>query len=189
MSKLTFRYGTIGSGKSMDLLKVNYNYGEHGFHTLILTSAIDTRYGKNLVRSRNGDDVYALSIDTDTDIFEMVLKYVGKINCILVDEVQFFNKEHIDQFIKVVDELNLPVICYGLRSDFKLQQFESTAYLMIVADEIEEIKTICSKCGTKKAIINARLLNGKITMTGDQIDIGGNDKYKPFCRKCFNLYK
>ena len=191
MSKLFFRYGTMGSGKSLDLLKVSYNYEECGLQTIVLTSKIDDRYGSDIVQSRTGYKKDAIGVGGDTNIFDIIeyKKALEKVGCVLVDEVQFLNTDHIKQLVDVVDILNIPVICYGLRSDFKLEPFESIKYLMSVADEIEEIKTICSACTKKKAIVNAKFKDGKVITSGDVIEIGGNDKYRPLCRKCYNKMK
>lgn len=194
MAKLFFRYGTMGSGKSMDLLKVAYNYEENGLTPIILTSKIDDRYGNDNVQSRVGIKRDAIGIDSETNIYDIIdyKKSIlnKKIGCVLVDEVQFFEEHHIKELLDVVDILSIPVICYGLRSDFKLEPFGSTKLLMAVADEVEEIKTICSECNKKKAIVNARFNDkGKVITTGETIEIGGNEKYKPLCRKCFNNLK
>lgn len=194
MAKLHFRYGTTGSGKSLDLLKVAYNYEENGMTTLILTSKIDDRYGHDIVKSRTGVHKDAIGIGDNDNIYSIV-EYKqtimnNKISCILVDEVQFFTMEHIFQLAKVVDKMDIPVICYGLRSDFKQDPFESSTYLMAIADELEEMKTICSNCGKKKATVSARIVKGKVVSEGVQIEIGGNEKYKPMCRVCYtNLLK
>jgi thymidine kinase len=181
----------MGSGKSLDLLKVSYNYEENGLQTIILTSKIDDRYGSDLVQSRTGYKKDAIGVGEDTNIFDIIefKKSLERIGCILVDEVQFLNTEHIKQLVDVVDILNIPVICYGLRSNFKLEPFECIKYLMSVADELEEIKTICSECTKKKAIVNAKFKDGKVITSGDIIEVGGNDKYRPLCRKCFNKFK
>lgn len=194
MAKLFFRYGTMGSGKSLDLLKVAYNYEENGLTSIILTSKIDDRYGNDKVQSRTGIKREAIGIDSETNIFEIIeykKNIIGNnIGCILVDEVQFFKTHHIEELVNIVDIFNIPVICYGLRTDFTLNPFEPIKYLMGVADEIEEIKTICSECTKKKAIVNARFdENGKIVTTGNIIEIGGNDKYRALCRKCYNKKK
>lgn len=192
MSKLFFRYGTMNSGKSLDLLKVAYNYEENGLEAIILTSKIDNRYGSESVNSRVGIHKEAISISSTDNIYQLIenkKRLNSKISCVLVDEVQFFEEKHIKQLVDVVDIINIPVICYGLRSDFKLEPFGSTKYLMSVADEIEEIKTICAECKKKKAIVNARFIDGKVVTTGDIIEIGGNEKYKPLCRKCYNKLK
>ena len=194
MAKLFFRYGTMGSGKSLDLLKVAYNYEENGLTSIILTSKIDDRYGMDKVQSRTGIKKDAIGIDSETNIYEIIdykKNVIGNnIGCILVDEVQFFKKHHIEELVNIVDNLNIPVICYGLRTDFTLTPFESIKFLMGVADEIEEIKTICSECIKKKAIVNARIdKKGKVITTGNVIEIGGNDKYKALCRRCYNKLK
>jgi thymidine kinase len=188
MAKLHFRYGTMGSGKSLDLLKVAYNYEENGMTTLILTSKIDDRYGMDFVKSRTGIHRDAIGIDLKDDIYNIIEYKQGIMNktisCVLVDEIQFFTVDHIFQLAKIVDKLGIPVICYGLRSSFTLAPFESTKYLMAIADEIEEIKTICSVCGKRKASVNAKIINGKVVSEGKQIEVGGNELYKPMCRIC-----
>lgn len=184
----------MGSGKSLDLLKVAYNYEENGMNVLIITSKIDDRYGNDIVKSRTGVSKDAIGIDKDDNIYDIInykKDIIGeKPNCVLVDEVQFFEIEHIYQLVQIVDKLEIPVICYGLRSDFRLKPFNSTKYLMAIADEIEELKTICSECGKKKATVNARFNeNNEIIIDGNQIEVGGNDKYRPLCRQCFNNIK
>ena len=183
MAKLHFRYGTMGSGKSLDLLKVAYNYEENGMAVLILTSKIDDRYGIDIVKSRTGIHKDAIGL-SDTDDIWKIVETKGKLSCILVDEVQFLTVDHIFQLAKIVDKMGIPVICYGLRSDFKREPFESTKYLMAIADELEEMKTICSVCGKKKATVNARLVDDKVVIEGPQVAVGGNELYKPMCRTC-----
>ena len=189
MAKLTFRYGTMNSGKSLNLLSIAHNYIENGMDVLILTSKIDDRYGNDIVKSRTGIQMDATGIndnDNILDIVEYKKSILGeKLGAVLVDEVQFLSKEQIYQLTEVVDDLNIPVICFGLRGDYKQQPFESSSVLMTIADNIEESKTICCNCGQKKAIINAKFSNGKIITEGPQIEIGGNEKYKPLCRKCY----
>lgn len=189
MAKLTFRYGTTGSGKSLLLCSIAYNYIENGMEVLILTSKIDNRYGHDLVKSRAGVQMNAIGLDVNDDIIKIVeykKSVLGeKLGAVLVDEVQFLSKEQIYQLTDVVDDLNIPVICFGLRGDFKIEPFNATSVLMTIADSIEEIKTICSHCKEKKATISARYVNGKVQKTGKQIEIGGNEKYKPLCRKCW----
>ena len=188
MAKLHFRYGTTGSGKSLDLLKVAYNYEENGMTTLILTSKIDDRYGHDIVKSRTGVYKDAIGIEDKDDIYNIIEYKQGimgnTISCVLVDEVQFFTADHIFQLAKIVDKLGIPVICYGLRADFRHESFESTRYLMAIADELEEMKTICSVCGKKKATVSARFIDGKVVDEGNQIAIGGNEIYRPMCRTC-----
>lgn len=185
MAKLYFRYGAMNSGKSFDLLKVCFNYEERGQNVLILTSQLDDRYGKNKIKSRIGIEKDAISISDDTDISSIFINQslIKNIDCVLCDEVQFFKKHHIKQLTEIVDKYNTPVIAYGLRSDFRLEPFEGSVYLMAIADSIEELKTVCF-CG-KKATINARVVDGKITTKGEQVQIGGNESYISICRKHF----
>jgi len=190
MAKLYFRYSAMNAGKSLDCLKVAFNYQERGQNVLILTSALDDRYGVNKVKSRIGIEMEATSISDNSDISSIfVNENLSKpISCVLVDEVQFLKKHHIKQLTEIVDKYDTPVICYGLRSTYKLEPFEGSMYLMVVADKIEELKTICN-CGSK-AIVNAKIVDGKITTKGDNdIDIGGNEKYISLCRKCFKAGK
>ena len=190
MAKLYFRYGTMASGKSLDLLKVVYNYEENNRKVIVFTSGLDYRCGYEIIRSRTGLEKPALSISSKDNLFEIVNHSNDKIDCVIVDEVQFFNTEQIYQLSDIVDKLDIPVICYGLRSDYKLNFFEGSVVLMGLADNIEEIKTICSCCSKKKAIINAKIdKNGKIVTKGKQIEIGGNEKYKPMCRTCYKNNK
>jgi thymidine kinase len=192
MAKLFFRYSTMNAGKSIDLIKTNFNYFENDRKTLCFTSAKDNRYGEGKITSRIGLSVDAISVFDDTNIFDVVYKYIinnEQIYCVFVDESQFLNKNQVFQLADIVDGLDIPVICYGLRTDFVMEMFEGSKYLMAIADSIEEIKTICFECKTKKAIINARITDGKIVTEGDQVMIGGNDTYKPLCRKCYKKLK
>lgn len=183
MAKLYFRYGSMGSGKTIDLLKVAYNYKERGQNVLLLTSALDDRYGKCKITTRIGIEEAAIAVSKEDNVFDLVSNTGSKVDAVLVDEVQFFSKSQIDQLSDVVDFLGIPVICYGLRCDFRNNFFEGSARLMEIADKIEEIKTIC-KCG-KKATCNLRTIDGKPSISGDQIFIGGNESYVALCRKCY----
>ena len=187
MAKLFFRYGTTSSGKSLDLIRVAYNYEENGSKVLILTSKIDDRYGTGIVKSRTGVSRDALDITEEDDLFKIVeyKKSMDQIGCVLIDEIQFFTKKQISELADVVDQLGIPVICYGLRGDFKMMDFEASSTLMSLCDEMEEIKTICSHCVNKKAIVSARFVNGIVVDSGKQVEIGGNEKYKPLCRSCW----
>lgn len=184
MAKLFFRYSSMGAGKSLDLLKTKFNYIERGKNVLVLTSGKDDRFGINIVKSRIGLETEAIGIEDSFDIYNYVNNLPEKPNCILVDEVQFFTKQQIYQLSDIVDNLNIPVIAYGLRSDFKIEHFEGSTYMLILADEIEELKTLCHNC-EKKAILNIKYINGKIVTKGKQFDIGGNEKYISLCRKCY----
>lgn len=187
MAKFIFRYSAMNSGKSLDLLKTAYNYEERGKSVLILTSALDDRYGKDKVKSRVGIEKPAISINNETNIYEIFKEQNKKIDCVLIDEAQFLTKEHIFQLSDIVDKEKCHVICYGLRSDFQNEPFEGSKYLMTIADEIDELKTICW-CG-KKATVNARIVNGKIAYEGEQVQIGGNESYISLCRKHFKKGK
>ena len=186
MAKLYFRYGAMGSGKTMDLLKVAYNYEERNQKVLLFSPTKDDRYGVGIITTRIGLQRESLITSEDMNIFEFVGNYNEKVDAILVDEAHFFTKDQIYQLSDVVDFLNIPVMCYGLRSDFKTNFFPGSAALMAIADSIEEIKTVC-ECG-KKAIINMRFVNGKAVTEGEQIEIGGNESYKSVCRKCYKKY-
>lgn len=186
MAKLYFRYGAMGSGKTIDLLKVAHNYEEKGQKALILTAGIDDRYGVGKVTTRIGLQREAEIFNKDVNIFELVKNYIYKPDSILIDESQFLTKEHVNQISDIVDILDIPVMCYGLRADFRLEFFEGSLYLMAIADKIEEIKTVC-ECGAK-ATCNMRMINGKATNKGEKILIGGNDSYKSVCRKCYKKY-
>lgn len=186
MAKLYFRYGTMGSGKSIDLLKVAYNYEERGQTCMLIVPSIDDRNGVGIVSTRIGLSRDAHICYPDTDIYEYVCSLDKKPNCILVDECNFLTRNQVRQLSDVVDNLDIPVICYGLRSDFRCELFEGSAELMAIADKIEEIKTIC-ECG-KKATVNMRYQDGKVITDGDKIVVGGNEMYKAVCRKCYKKY-
>lgn len=180
----------MNSGKSLQLLSTAHNYEENNENILIFTSALDNRYGKGIVKSRVGISKEAILIDGNFNIYKYVKSLIMEdVKAILVDESQFLTREHIFQLSDIVDILDIPVICYGLRSDYKLNPFEGSKYLMTIADSVEEIKTICSECKSKKAIVNARFENGIIVTEGEQIKIGGNETYRPLCRKCFKKLK
>lgn len=183
MAKLYFRYGTMGSGKSIDLLKVAYNYEERGGSVYLLTAGIDDRYSKGKITTRIGISKEANTFDEATSIYANVVSLKNKPDCILVDEAQFLSKKNVEELSDIVDFLNIPVICYGLRTDFRGELFEGAEALLKSADKIEEIKTIC-ECG-KKATYNMRLIDGKPTIIGNQILIGGNESYISVCRKCY----
>ncbi len=186
MAKLYFRYGAMGSGKSIDLLKVAHNYEEKGQRVIIITAGIDDRYGVGKITTRIELQREAEIFNSDVNIFELVRNYKYLPDSVLIDEAQFLTKDHVYQISDIVDILGIPVMCYGLRSDFRLEFFEGSRYLMEIADKIEEIKTVC-ECGSK-ATCNMRMIDGKATNKGEQILIGGNDSYKSVCRKCYKKY-
>ena len=191
MSQLFYTYSTMSAGKSLDLLKVNHNYREQGKKTLLFTPRIDTRHGEGKITSRIGIQEDALSVDYEFNFYEYVKrnKIVSeKVYCILIDEAQFLSREQIVQLSRVVDWLGIPVMCYGLKNDFQNNLFEGSEALLLYADKIIEIKTICAKdtCG-KKAIMNLRLSDGKPVYEGSQIQIG-DEEYVPVCRKHYFDY-
>lgn len=182
MSKLYFRYACMGAGKSIDILKTAFNYEERGHKVLLITSGVDDRYEVGKISTRIGLSRDAEIFIGDTNLYDMCKKLSYIPSCILVDEAQFLNKAQVKQLSDVVDYLDIPVICYGLRADFRNELFEGSRALLTIADKIEELKTIC-ECG-KKATCNMRIINGKITDVGDQIFIGDSE-YKAACRKCY----
>lgn len=192
MSKLYFKYGCMCSGKSMFLLATAFNFQERGVPFICLKSSIDTRDGDGVIHSRALGNRECISINPNTDIYKAICKFkelntlsgIENIKWILVDEAQFLTEKQVDELSDVVDNLNINVICYGLRTDFKTNLFPGSKRLFELADSIEEIKSTCS-CGEKN-IVNARLdSNGCIITDGAQVLIGGDDKYTPMCRKCF----
>lgn len=182
MSKLYFRYGAMNCGKTTALLQVAYNYEEKGKNIIILKSIIDKKGDKNIV-SRLGIErkVDYLILPDDSILKKVKLK---NIDCILVDEVQFMSKDQIKELWIIAKIHNIPVICYGLKSNFKAELFEGSKHIIALADELEELYTICS-CG-KKARFNARIINGKYVTEGDVVAIDGIDAtYEPLCGKCY----
>lgn len=183
MAQLFFKYGAMNSGKSIEILKVAHNYEEQNKPVLLFTSALDNRDEVGYVSSRIGLRREAIPIYGDTDIFEIVRTHNPKLYCVLVDECQFLNENSIRQLVRVVDELDIPVMAFGLKNDFQNRLFEGSRQLLIYADKIEEMKTICWFCA-RKATMNLRVEDGKPVYTGEQIQIGGNESYYPVCRKC-----
>lgn len=185
MAQLFFKYGAMNSGKSIEILKVAHNYEEQDKPVLLFTSAIDNRDQVGYVSSRIGVRREAIPIFEDTPIYEIVEGQTVKPYCILIDESQFLSKHHILELARIVDELNIPVMAFGLKNDFQNELFEGSKYLLLYADKIEEIKTICWYCH-KKASMNMRVVDGVPVYTGEQIQIGGNDAYYPVCRYHYN---
>ncbi len=175
MAKLYFRYGGMGSSKTPNAIIVQYNYMERGQKALMLKPRLDTRDGERIVGSRSG-------LKADCSFIEELDEInVKDYDCIIVDEAQFLKKEQVEKLVKIVDEMNVPVICYGLRADFQGNLFEGSTWLMAWADTIEEIKTVCW-CG-RKATCNARISNGRVVKMGEQIMLGGNESYVALCRR------
>lgn len=184
MSKLYFKYGAMGSSKTAQALITKFNYEERGMKVWLIKPAADTRDGEDLITSRIGLTAVCRPIRKDESIIEIFLAEHKDANVIIADECQFFTAAQIDEFRKIVDEYDIPILCFGLRTDFLTHSFSGSARLFEVADSIAEIKTIC-ECGSK-ATVNARIDNkGKIVTAGRQIFLGGNDRYIAMCHKCW----
>ena len=186
MAKLYFHYSSMNAGKSTALLQANHNYIERGMHPILYTAALDDRDGQGKIRSRIGIEEKAETFANGDDLYQLVkdMNGVRRVDCLLIDEAQFLNKDQVTQLGRLVDEEGIPVLTYGIRTDFLGEAFEGSRYLMAWADEIKEIKTICH-CG-KKATMNARVdASGKMEKQGEQIEIGGNERYVSLCRSCF----
>ena len=182
LAQLFFKYGAMNSGKSIDILKVAHNYEEQNKPVVLMTSGVDTRAGRGVIASRIGLKRDAIPVMSDTDIYAYVAGLDKKVYCVLIDEAQFLTKQHVLQLTKIVDELDIPVMTFGLKNDFRNELFEGSKYLLLYADKIEEMKTICWFC-PHKATMNLRIHNGKPVYEGDQVQIGGNESYYPVCRR------
>ena len=192
MSKLYFRYGAMNSGKSTHLMQVAYNYEERGMKVIILKPKVDKKGGDTLVSRLGVNRQVDLLISEEDNVFDTIDNYLKenrRINCILVDEVQFMKKKQIDELFQIAVGMDIPIICYGLRTDFKMDGFEGSARLLLVAHSIEEMKTICA-CG-QKDIFNGRKINGKFVFEGEQIAIDEQDdvRYESLCGHCYYKYK
>lgn len=182
MAKLYFRYGAVSSAKTLNLLAVFHNYGQQNKRAVLIKPKTDTRFGASVVKSRAGLHVEAdYILNPDQTIPTSALENT---HCILIDEVQFFSEVFIDQLREIASIHNVPVICYGLRTDFKTQSFPGSRRLFELADTIEEIKTTCSYCNSK-AVFNLKTLDGKATFSGPQVDLGAEEKYLPTCARCY----
>ena len=183
MAKLYFKYGAMGSSKTAQALITKFNYEERGMRVWLIKPSIDVRDGADVIRSRIGLEQQAYVVTPDIDLFEE-FKAHGDCHVIIADECQFFTAEQIDQLRRIVNELDIPVLCFGLRTDFLTHLFEGSRRLFEVADSVTEIKTICA-CG-RKAIVNARIdEDGRVVTEGGQILLGGNDSYVAMCHSCW----
>ena len=183
MAKLYFKYGAMGSSKSAQALITKFNYEEKGMRVWLIKPSIDTRDGADIIRSRIGLEAHANIILPEDNIVEKY-RAAGKYDVIITDEAQFFTPEQIDQLRELVDEENLPVLCFGLRTDFLTNFFPGARRLMELSDSLTEIKTVCS-CG-RKATVNARIdEKGNVITEGSQVFLGGNDSYIAMCHKCW----
>jgi len=186
MAKLYFNYSSMNAGKSTMLLQANHNYQERGMSTIIYTSSVDDRYGKKEIVSRIGLKAESNIFSSDTNIYEEVISFNKDkgVDCVLIDEAQFLSKDQVAQLGQIVDDLGIPVLTFGIRTDFKGNLFEGSEYLLAWADNLKEIKTVCH-CGRKATMVLRLDENGNVLETGDQIEIGGNEKYVSICRKHF----
>ena len=184
MAKLYFSYSTMNAGKSTVLLQASHNYGERGMKTMLFTAELDNRSKVGNISSRIGLSEKASTFNNDDNLFSSVEERLStdKISCVLVDEAQFLTEKQVWELSDVVEILNIPVMCFGLRTDFQGKLFEGSSSLLAIADELKEIKTICH-CGKKANMVVRVDSNGKVLKEGAQIEIGGNEKYISLCRK------
>jgi thymidine kinase len=186
MAKLYFYYSSMNAGKSTALLQSSYNYQERGMNTLVLAPEFDDRYGSGKVTSRIGIEAEATAFRPADNLLEVVeeLCNQGPLHCVLIDEAQFLTKDQVFQLGEVTDKLNIPVLAYGLRTDFQGEPFEGSKYLLAWSDNLRELKAICH-CGTKATMVVRFDESGNAVTEGSQIEIGGNDRYVSMCRRHF----
>lgn len=181
MAKLYFKYGAMGSSKTAQALITKYNYEENDMTVWLIKPATDDRDGPSVVRSRIGLKADAESVSATADLYQLYLE--RRTDVVIVDECQFLHPDQIDQLRRIVDELEIPALCFGLRTDFRTKLFPGSQRLFELADSIQEIKTICD-CGAK-ATVNARIVNGCVVTEGEQVLIGGNESYIAMCHRCY----
>ncbi len=187
LAKLHFYYSAMNAGKSTSLLQSSYNYNERGMDTLLLTPAVDNRFGEKTIASRVGLTAGATAVSNTEDLYQLIANALDKnsnIKCILVDEAQFLVKKQIQQLAYATDDFNIPVLAYGLRTDFMGEPFEGSKYLLALADQLIELKTICH-CGRKATMVLRTDSAENVLRDGAQVVIGGNDSYISVCRKHF----
>jgi len=184
MAKLYFHFSTMNAGKSTLLLQASHNYHERGMQTYLITAQLDTRAGKGRIGSRIGIGADADTFAPDEDVFSKIKNRLdqGPCACVFIDEAQFLSPEQVWQLARVVDDLNVPIMCYGLRVDFQGKLFPGSATLLALADEMREIRTICH-CGKKATMVIRQDETGKAITDGAQIQIGGNETYVSLCRR------
>lgn len=184
MAKLYFHYSTMNAGKSTLLLQASHNYRERGMETHLLTAALDDRAGTERIGSRIGIGAEADTFTATDDLFARLrdIRAARPLACIFVDEAQFLTEAQVWQLARVVDDLTVPVMCYGLRVDFRGQLFPGSATLLALADEMREVRTICH-CGKKATMVVRRDASGRVVTDGDQIQVGGNETYESLCRR------
>jgi len=186
MAKMYFYYSSMNAGKSTALLQSSYNYRERGMNTLVMAPELDDRYGTGKVTSRIGLETAASTFKPDENLYEMVHSRLQEapLHCVLIDEAQFLTKQQVFQLGEVSDELNIPVLAYGLRTDFQGEPFEGSKYLLAWSDNLKELKAICH-CGSKATMVVRMDEHGNPIREGSQVEIGGNDRYVSMCRKHF----
>ncbi len=186
MAKLYFYYSSMNAGKSTSLLQSSYNYKERGMNTLVLAPQMDNRFGVGKVTSRIGIESDATTFTTDSDLFGMIeqASTADPLHCVLIDEAQFLSRDQVFQLTEVTDKLGIPVLAYGLRTDFQGEPFDGSKYLLAWADTLKELKAICH-CGTKATMVLRLDGDGNAVTEGSQVEIGGNDRYISMCRKHF----
>ncbi|RTR38486.1 thymidine kinase [Shewanella canadensis] len=189
MAQLYFYYSAMNAGKSTSLLQSSYNYRERGMNTLVMTASIDDRYGVGKVASRIGIETEAQVFASGDNLANMIEAALEEqqLHCILIDESQFLSKEQVRQLTHVVDNLDIPVLCYGLKTDFQGELFTGSQYLVAWADKLVELKTICH-CGRKANMVVRLDGDGKPMQEGEQVAIGGNESYESVCRKHFREF-
>ena len=187
MAKLYFRYGAMGCGKTMQLLQVAFNYEERGHKVCVIKPKTDTKNGSKLLTRIGPERETNFCFDKKTDLYKEVLKNYDDVHCVLVDEAQFLTEKQVNQLMDVVIDLDIPVMCFGLRTDFLGNSFPGARRLLDISHELSEIKTIC-ECG-HKAMFNVRLIDGKVQTEGDSVAIDGEEKvtYTVACARCFRL--
>ena len=186
MAKLYFYYSSMNAGKSTALLQSSYNYKERGMNTLVLAPFLDDRFGAGKVTSRIGIETEATTFRQEEDLFEMIETATRQdpLHCVLIDEAQFLTKDQVFQLGDVTDKLNIPVLAYGLRTDFRGEPFDGSKYLLAWSDNLKELKAICH-CGSKATMVVRFDADGNAVTKGSQIEIGGNDRYVSMCRRHF----
>ena len=184
MAKLYFHYSTMNAGKSTVLLQAAHNYSERGMLPYLMTAKVDNRAGEGWIKSRIGIKQKSEIFSDQENLFSKLKKqlFTQKIDCIFIDESQFLTQKQVWQLARVVDDLRVPVMCFGLRVDFRGELFPGSATLLALADEMREVRTICH-CGKKATMVVRRDANGEATKFGDQIQIGGNETYQSLCRR------
>ena len=184
MAKLYFNYSTMNAGKSTILLQASYNYNEGGMDTYLVTAQLDDRAGEGRIASRIGIEAPSDKFSSDSDLFGMIEARLakGKVACVFIDEAQFLSKDQVWQLARAVDDLNVPIMCYGLRVDFRGELFPGSAALLAWADEMREVRTICH-CGKKATMVVRMDEHGRALIDGEQVQIGGNETYHSLCRR------